>query len=410
MKNRELIEREILKRLETSPAWSFWSTEMLTSVLSSVEGKVCYEINIPDVDKAYSITKTEINYDRLKEILEGIIKDHHLEEGFSYLTTKECDNEDAWYSSDYPGIRGNIKIVNHVGMYFGDGIICKIQGLRSAQISEIIYSPDKKDVVLDIYKRYSDYCLEILKSGEEKERTYSITTVIVGAKGEYVGVPMTISPVVSLSSDDFLDNYNDNFPEEKIKEFLEIDRGGVVIFNGQPGCGKSTYIKSLVFRYPKTNFIVIPQYLLRNQEAFRKYLFATTPFDKTSRRIFVIEDCEKILLQREFNDPGSSSVIGDILNYTDGIFGDLTRTKFIFTFNTDLKNIDKALLRPGRLFLRYEFSPLTGKNLEKIAEKTGYKVSEKEKISGVPLSDLYCSDSMEDITSENRGHIGFNKP
>ena len=52
------------------------------------------------------------------------------------------------------------------------------------------------------------------------------------------------------------------------------------------------------------------------------------------------------------------------------------------TFNTELKNIDKALLRPGRLLARKEFKKIKTKNLKKAA-----------KIIGVNLPDDIPNDS-----------------
>jgi ATP-dependent 26S proteasome regulatory subunit len=49
----------------------------------------------------------------------------------------------------------------------------------------------------------------------------------------------------------------------------------------------------------------------------------------------------------------------NILNMSDGLLGDVLNLKFICTFNAPLKDIDKALLRKGRLVARYEFKDLS---------------------------------------------------
>lgn len=103
-----------------------------------------------------------------------------------------------------------------------------------------------------------------------------------------------------------------------------------------------------------------------------------------------------------------ASVISDILNYTSGVISDITCTKFIFTFNTDLTKIDKALLRRGRLKVKYEFMPLKDENLEKIAAKTGYTLTDENKKDGVSLADLYANfEEVELGETKKRKKIGF---
>ena len=44
---------------------------------------------------------------------------------------------------------------------------------------------------------------------------------------------------------------------------------------------------------------------------------------------------------------------------SDGLLADDLGIKFICTFNEDIKDIDPALMRKGRLVSKYEFKPLT---------------------------------------------------
>lgn len=54
-----------------------------------------------------------------------------------------------------------------------------------------------------------------------------------------------------------------------------------------------------------------------------------------------------------------------MLNLTDGIIGEAFGIKFLCTFNCPTNQIDKAVMREGRLSLIYEFKKLT---LEKTKE------------------------------------------
>ena len=71
--------------------------------------------------------------------------------------------------------------------------------------------------------------------------------------------------------------------------------------------------------------------------------------------IFVIEDAENIVLDRERN--GNSSVSA-LLNISDGLLSDCLNIQIICSFNTDVSKIDNALLRKGRLIAKYDFQDL----------------------------------------------------
>lgn len=273
-------------------------------------------------------------------------------------------------------------------------------------IDRILYTEDSIDAAKDIWMKYSELALEVYNNRiKEPDLLYQVETVGTDKDGCYFTKPLNIYPLESINDPDFLCNYNTDLPDKQVHEFLKMDRGGICIFNGTPGCGKSTYIKSLIFKNPGVHFIILPQYLLLNQEAFRMFLLGTA---NEGNRVFIIEDCEQLLVQREENGVQFASVISDILNYTSGVISDITCTKFIFTFNTDLTKIDKALLRRGRLKVKYEFMPLKGENLEKIAAKTRYILTDENKKDGVSLADLYANfEEVELGETKKRKKIGF---
>ena len=113
--------------------------------------------------------------------------------------------------------------------------------------------------------------------------------------------------------------------------------------------------------------------------------------------IFILEDCEKALLNRERN---YNPVMSILLNLTDGIIGDVLNIKLICTFNTSLSNIDKALLRKGRLSLKYEF--------KKLAKEKCRKLMNDDTINeDMSLADLYNRDEENDYSKTNSHKIGF---
>src|SRR5690606_42109594 len=68
--------------------------------------------------------------------------------------------------------------------------------------------------------------------------------------------------------------------------------------------------------------------------------------------VFVIEDAENIVIDRNLQN---GSPVSGLLNLADGLLADCLNIQLICTFNTDLSNVDPALMRKGRLIASYEF-------------------------------------------------------
>lgn len=150
--------------------------------------------------------------------------------------------------------------------------------------------------------------------------------------------------------------YNNDFPheDEKVRKFIEDDdRSGLVILHGEKGTGKTTYIRNLISSFPNKKFVFVTPDLipLLGQPAF------TTFLNSLNNHIIILEDCENAIRDRKTT--GTSSAVSILLNMTDGLLADDLGIKFICTFNEDIKDIDPALMRKGRLVSKYEFKPLT---------------------------------------------------
>lgn len=162
--------------------------------------------------------------------------------------------------------------------------------------------------------------------------------------------------------------YNDSFikEDEKIKKFIaEDDKSGLVILHGEKGTGKSSYIKHLVNKFPERKFVYVPSSFitLLGEPTFGSFLISL------NNHVIVLEDCENAIKDRKTSS--SASAVSLLLNMTDGILSDDLGIKFICTFNDDMKNIDSALLRKGRLVSKYEFKNLDAEKAQKLLEERG---------------------------------------
>ena len=190
------------------------------------------------------------------------------------------------------------------------------------------------------------------------------------------------------------DNYNDDIPFDRMVNILNNeDKASLMLFYGDPGTGKSTLIKYFIEKLQNKHFIFMDGTLLANVQQDRLMAY----FLENKDSVFIFEDCEKILVSREHNYNPTMSIL---LNLTDGIISDVLNIKIICTFITSLNNIDKALLRKGRLTLKYEFKKLTKDKVKKL-------ISKEEIKQDMSLADIYNYKEENDYSKKQTSTIGF---
>ena len=84
------------------------------------------------------------------------------------------------------------------------------------------------------------------------------------------------------------------------------------------------------------------------------------------------------------------------------MLGDSLHLKFFCTFNTDLNNIDTALLRKGRLSMKYKFEFLTVDKVQKLFDKLGIN---QKATKEMPLCDIFNFEVENGKTEKKK--IGF---
>ncbi|SFB95178.1 ATPase family associated with various cellular activities (AAA) [Flexibacter flexilis DSM 6793] len=198
------------------------------------------------------------------------------------------------------------------------------------------------------------------------------------------------------------ENYNDDLTAlhplvlEKLRKKSE---NGLFLFYGAPGTGKSTYIRYLVGKVNNKKVIFLSPRIAGNLDSpsFTELLL------DNPESVIVIEDAESLLVSRDENRTSDLSVL---LNLTDGILGTNLGIQFICTFNTQITNIDAALLRKGRLTAAYEFKPLATEKANVLLEKIGVK--DRKVSEPTTLADIYNIEEQEfGFASKARSVIGF---
>ena len=215
----------------------------------------------------------------------------------------------------------------------------------SSDTGLIVYCDEEEDGV-ELYKLYIK---SITKTAPPEQRK-QISLILAKPGGGYTLMDSDIKQVkVSIEK-----HYNDDFKkaDKTIKKFIdEEETSGLVILNGVKGTGKTTYIRHLINNTGR-RFIYLTKEMASALTDPSFIAFLT----EIKGCVLVIEDCENLVAAR--NQGNQSTGISNLLNMCDGLLSDVFNIKIIATFNEDIRKVDSALLRKGRLIYRYEFKEL----------------------------------------------------
>ncbi|OYU56728.1 MAG: hypothetical protein CFE25_05740 [Chitinophagaceae bacterium BSSC1] len=266
-----------------------------------------------------------------------------------------------------------------------EGIVLRIDKNRVS----IYYKPSTSAIAEALAK-------EALKFKKKAVTNQSIKMVANGTEGLE-----TYSIKIKKPSLDLNLHYNEDLAEfhsRNLKNLKKQEKSGLYLFYGLPGTGKSTYIRYLI-RSINKEVIFIPPGLagIFDSPAITKFLLSNR------NTVFVIEDAEELLVSRDLNKNSSVSML---LNLTDGLLGETLGIQIIATFNTDLNNIDKALLRKGRLLGMYEFKSLSINRSTTLLEKRGIKPAMVHQ--PMTLAEIFNKEQIDyQYQKANRPAIGF---
>jgi SpoVK/Ycf46/Vps4 family AAA+-type ATPase len=174
---------------------------------------------------------------------------------------------------------------------------------------------------------------------------------------------------------------------------------GIILLHGEPGTGKTSYIKYLTKLIKDKDILFIPPSMAEMLSEP-----SIIPFLMDQRNtVLIIEDAERVISDREGN--GSPAGVSNILNLTDGILADCLNIQIIATFNMKRERIDQALLRKGRLIAEHKFEKLSAEDTNKLLKHLGKSQEVSESMS---LADIYNIDvELFKSTNKNTSKIGL---
>lgn len=236
---------------------------------------------------------------------------------------------------------------------------------------------------------------ETIKKFKKKSSALSINLIVTDRDGMSLKDLKTKKLCLQLN-----ENYNEDLcllHPTILSALKKESSNGLVLFHGDPGTGKSTYIRYLVGFLKKKVIFLSPRLAGNLDDPGFARLLTENP-----NSIVIIEDAEALLISR---DGSENSGISTLLNLTDGLLGTSLGIQFICTFNTPASNIDKALLRKGRLVALYQFGPLSIAKSTALLQRLG--IADFRVTQPMSLAEIYNVEKPQFRLGPKKQTIGF---
>lgn len=153
---------------------------------------------------------------------------------------------------------------------------------------------------------------------------------------------------------------------ESLESYYErylASSSNILLLIGPPGTGKTTFIRGLLAHNDSSAIVTYDSAILE-----KDYLFAR--FIEGDDDVMVLEDSDNFLKARS----DGNTMMHRFLNVGDGLVTTKGK-KLIFSTNLpSIRDVDPALIRPGRCFDVLNFDALSQKEAEVLATKLGIKL------------------------------------
>ena len=189
---------------------------------------------------------------------------------------------------------------------------------------------------------------------------------VYNVDGSSIEIPLDVSRLP-------LDEMYPFLGEEKLTDYYERfmrSRSNILLLIGPPGTGKTSFIKGLLSHTESSAMLSYDGAILEDDRIFSSFI------ENEDASIMVLEDSDNFLKARS----DGNTMMHRFLNVGDGL---VTRQgkKIIFSTNLpSVRDIDSALMRPGRCFDVLTFDHLNKEQAQKLAEKAGVMLPEASEV------------------------------
>jgi hypothetical protein len=254
--------------------------------------------------------------------------------------------------------------------------------------------------ISSVYNGSAD--VEILGTTDEVSQTLRLfkeNFTQVGSTIEWVYNRSGDSVVLPINTDlyprkEFYPFLQDKPLEQYYDEFMN-SRESILILIGPPGTGKTTFIKGLIAHTKTSAIVSYDVKVLEDDDIFASFI------RDNQANLMVLEDADTLLAPRS----EGNSMIMKFLNVGDGLVS-CRNKKIIFTTNlASVKEIDQALVRPGRCFDILYFDKLKPDQAKVVSETLGLDGGNFSE--DVPLAEVFNIKPPTTPTKPKPKSIGF---
>lgn len=196
------------------------------------------------------------------------------------------------------------------------------------------------------------------------------------ANGDSIQIPLRHDRMPVAEMYPFLDGRS---LEEYYDDFMSSD-ASILLLIGPPGTGKTTFIRGLLQHTNSSASVTYDANILEKDFVFANFI-------ESDKNIMVLEDADMFLKSRK----EGNGMMHKFLNVGDGLVT-VKNKKLVFSTNLpSIKDIDPALVRPGRCYDIVNFNELTQEQAENLAKKMNVEL--KTKKSKWSIADVFHTDN-----------------
>ena len=219
----------------------------------------------------------------------------------------------------------------------------------------------------------------------ELKRAENLIEWVYSQRGDSISVPLNYRPALDGAYPWLPKNI-----DEYINDYMNSD-ASVLILLGPPGTGKTTFIKNLIHRSGANAKVTYDEKVMGDDSLFAGFI-------EGDEKFLIMEDADTFLASRE----DGNTMMHRFLNVSDGLISAKDK-KLVFSTNLpSVRDVDSALMRPGRCFDVVEFRALTRAEAEVVATGLGLTLPDGPEFT---LAELFNVQPSGDAAFSRR--VGF---